>query len=122
MKSNFSSWVEGFVPLAIGAKDADAVAEFGGSLGGMKPEIAISAATTVFLSDHRNVLHRVGVNTTIIQSKTDMVVPESVAYYIKGRIRAPANVAILKTQGHFPRLTVPSLLLPVVKKALGIND
>lgn len=121
MKSNFSGWVEGFVPLAIGVEDADAVAEFEGSLGRMKPETALSAARSVFLSDYRDVLHHVRVNATIIQSETDIVVPESVAYYMKTRMRAPASVTILETKGHFPHLTVPSLLLSVLKKALGIN-
>lgn len=99
---------------AIGAKDADAVAEFGGSLGRMKPEISLTAARTVFLSDYRNVLPQVGVNTTIIFQNLWLITSR------EGSGLLP-TVAILKTQGHFPHLTVPSLLLSVVKKALGIN-
>ncbi|PIN20427.1 putative hydrolase/acyltransferase (alpha/beta hydrolase superfamily) [Handroanthus impetiginosus] len=121
IKYNFSGWVEDFVPQAIAVEDRGAIAEFEGSLGRMRPEIALSAARTVFHSDNRDVLPQVHVGTTIIQSEQDNVVPESVAFYMKERIGAAAHLRILKTRGHFPQLTVPSYFLSVLKDALGIN-
>ncbi|KAI3471506.1 hypothetical protein Pfo_028156 [Paulownia fortunei] len=121
IKYNFSGWTQGFVPQAIGVNDTSAIAEFEGTLGRLKPEIALSIARTVFLADNRHLLPHVHVPSTIIQSEKDIIVPESVAFYMKKRLGAPAKVRILKTQGHFPQLTVPSLFLRVLKKALAIK-
>uniref|UniRef100_A0A7C8YL05 Uncharacterized protein n=1 Tax=Opuntia streptacantha TaxID=393608 RepID=A0A7C8YL05_OPUST len=62
--------------LYIGMNDIHAISEFEQSLGKMNPEIALSAAQAVFLSDWRSILPPVQVPTTIIQSKTDYIVPE----------------------------------------------
>lgn len=119
--TNFSSWISNFAPLAIGANSTTAIEELEGSLRRMKPEIALSAAETVLLSDLRRILPKVMVPTSIIQSKKDMVVPESVAFYMKRRLGAPAKVTILDTQGHFPQLTVYPLLLKVLRGVLHIK-
>ncbi|KAL0452920.1 UNVERIFIED_CONTAM: putative esterase KAI2 [Sesamum latifolium] len=123
IQSDFSGWVKSFVPKAIGVNDRAAIAEFEGSLGRLKPETALSAARSVFLTDNRNVLPHVHVPTTIIQSEKDIIVPESVAFYMKRRVGvgAAAKAIILKTQGHFPQLTVPNLLFRVLKQTLGIQ-
>ncbi|KAK4413089.1 Sigma factor SigB regulation protein RsbQ [Sesamum alatum] len=121
IKSDFSGWVKSFVPKAIGVNDTAAIAAFEGSLGRMKPETALTAVRSVFLTDNRDILPGVHVPSTIIQSEKDIIVPESVAFYMKTRVDAPAKVIILKTQGHFPQLTVPYLLLRVLKQILGIK-
>ncbi|PRQ44382.1 putative alpha/Beta hydrolase [Rosa chinensis] len=118
---NFSSWIPNFAPLAIGANNTTAIVELERSFRRMKPKIALSAAENVLLSDLRKVLPKVMVPTSIIQSKKDMVVPESVAFYMKRMLGAPAEVTILDTQGHFPQLTVYPLLLKVLKGILHIK-
>ena len=87
----------------------------------MKPEIALSVAEMVFLSDLRWVLPCVQVPSTIIQSKRDVIVPEFVASYMKKKLGGNVRVRILKTQGHFPQLTAYPLRLNVLKRVLGIN-
>ena len=60
--------------------------------------------------------------TAIIQSKTDYVVPENVAQYMKKEMGdLHAKVHILTTQGHFPQLTAHSMLLKVLKH-VSINE
>lgn len=127
MDQNFPTFVQNFVPTAIGVNSTSAIYEFGHSMGRMKPKIALSVARTLFLSDLRAALPRVAVRCTIIQSERDRVVPKSVAFYMKSKLggggggHAIAKVKILKTQGHLPQLTVYRLLLKVLKKFLHIN-
>uniref|UniRef100_A0A5B7A6D0 AB hydrolase-1 domain-containing protein n=1 Tax=Davidia involucrata TaxID=16924 RepID=A0A5B7A6D0_DAVIN len=121
INQNFSGWVQSFAQSAVGNNDRMAITEFESSLVRMKPEIALSVAKTVFLSDLRRVLPQVQVPSTIIQSEKDIVVPESVAFYMKRKLGGHARVKILKTQGHFPQLTAYPLLLHVLKRLLCIN-
>ncbi|CAK9145937.1 unnamed protein product [Ilex paraguariensis] len=121
IQHNYSGWIKAFAPQAVGVKNTAAVAEFEHSLGRMKPEIVLSVAKTVYLSDERRVLPRVHVPSTIILSEEDIVAPLSVAFYMKGRLGAPARIKILKTKGHFPQLSAPSQLLLVLKKVLHFD-
>ncbi|EEF30788.1 strigolactone esterase D14 [Ricinus communis] len=121
MNHNFSSWVQGFAPVAVGMNNTEAITIFANSLGRMKPSIAHSVAKTVFLSDLRRILPQVSVPCTIIQSKKDIIVPEFVAHYMKKKLGGYAKVKILKTEGHFPHLTAYPLLLKALKK-VGTNS
>jgi pimeloyl-ACP methyl ester carboxylesterase len=68
------------------------------------------------------VLPQVPVPCTIIQSKKDVVVPKSVAFYMKRKLAGGrARVKILNTEGHFPQLTAYPLLLKVLQRVLPIN-
>ncbi|XAR68638.1 hypothetical protein NMG60_11003832 [Bertholletia excelsa] len=121
IQQNFPLWVHNFASQAMIVNNSKAIAKFECSLGRMNPEIALTAAKAVFLSDFRRILARVRVPSTIIQSKEDIIVPDSVAFYIKKRLGEDARVEILKTQGHFPHLTAHRLLLHVLKRVLRIN-
>ncbi|KAK9266587.1 hypothetical protein L1049_021652 [Liquidambar formosana] len=121
MNQDFPTWVHNFAPKAIYVNNKTAVTEYERSLGRMKPQIALSAARTVFLSDYRRVLPQVQVPCTIIQSKKDPSVPKSVAFYMKRKLGGHARVKILETEGHFPHLTAYPLLLDVLKRALPIK-
>ncbi|KAL5545610.1 hypothetical protein UlMin_005297 [Ulmus minor] len=118
---DFSNWVQSFARIAVIVNSSTAVAEFEGSLGRMRPKIALSAAKTVFLSDNREVLPHVLVPSFIIQSEKDNVVPKSVAFYMKRNLGGHAKVKILKTEGHFPQLTATPLVLKVLNKILRVK-
>ncbi|KAM7505592.1 hypothetical protein LguiB_004496 [Lonicera macranthoides] len=121
IQHNFSKWVHNFAPKAIIVNDTSAVSEFEHTFRRIKPKIALSAAKIVFLSDNRCVLSRVNVPCTIIQSEEDMVVPKSVASYMKKKLGGHAKVKILKTKGHYPQLSAYPLLLHVLKKVLKLK-
>ncbi|GKV41860.1 hypothetical protein SLEP1_g49340 [Rubroshorea leprosula] len=87
----------------------------------MKPNIALSAAKTVLLSDLRRKLPEVVVPSAIIQSSKDYIVPKFVAFYMKKQIGSQAKMKILKAEGHFPHLTAYPLLLKVLKRVLHIK-
>ncbi|XWS59308.1 hypothetical protein CRYUN_Cryun08bG0110700 [Craigia yunnanensis] len=120
---NFLGWIQDFAPKAVGVNNTAEIAKFKNSLGRMKPEIALNVARTVFSSDLRQKLPQVVVPCTIIQSKKDYIVPESVAFYMKSKLGSgDAEVKMLKTEGHFPHLTAYNLLLKVLKEALQIKE
>ncbi|KAJ7971394.1 putative Sigma factor sigb regulation protein rsbq [Quillaja saponaria] len=98
---NFSSWVQNFAPKAVDINNTVAIALFEQSLRRMEPDVALSVAKTVFLSDLRWVLPQVIVPCTIIQSRKDYIVPKSIAFYMKRRIPARPRVQILKTVRSF---------------------
>jgi len=123
MQQNFSGWAQGFAPYAISANDPSAVAEFEDSLVRMKPEVALSVAKTVFLSDLRWVLPRVRVpHCTIIQTRKDPVVPVNVSFYMNRKLGTACKVKILEVPGHFPHLTASPLLLQVLKDSLSLKS
>lgn len=121
VNKNFTKWVKQFAPFAVKMNDYKAIAEFESSLGRMKPKIALSVAKMVFLSDLRKVLPKVRTRTTIILTRTDNIVPKSVAFYIKSKMGSHSNVRILNSEGHFPQLTAYPQLLKVMSKVLHLK-
>ncbi|KAK7284726.1 hypothetical protein RJT34_19478 [Clitoria ternatea] len=121
MKQNFSGWAHNFAPTAISVNDSAAVAEFEHSLLRMKPDVALSVAKTIFLSDYRWVLPQVKVPCSIIQTRKDPIVPVSVASYINRNLGTCSKVKILETQGHFSHLTAYRLLFKVLKDLLSLK-
>ncbi|KAL3715892.1 hypothetical protein ACJRO7_007620 [Eucalyptus globulus] len=116
MRADYSGWVHDFAPKPIALNNTSALMEFERSLGRLEPEIAVSVAKTVFLSDLRWALPKVLVPCSIIQSQEDVVVPVSVSYYMKSKIgNGSSEVKILRTQGHLPMLTAYPLLLDALK-------
>ncbi|GFP84150.1 probable strigolactone esterase d14 homolog [Phtheirospermum japonicum] len=120
IKKNYTAWVQGFAPVAIGVNNKDAILEFKRSLLRLSSQVALSTAKVVFLSDYRDVLPRVGVPTTIIQSQSDTIVPNPVAQYMQRKLgaQAKAKLRILNTTGHFLQLTDPALLVRVLKEVI----
>lgn len=117
---NFNGWVSTFAPLAVGAPNDDvSVVKFEWCLRNMRPEIALAVAKLIFLGDYRGVLEEVATSCTVVQMKTDLVVPDSVPYYMQRKLKAKSSVEIVNVDGHFPMLTAPSLLLHVIDKALA---
>lgn len=122
IEQNFTGWVQNFAPKAAGQNNTAAGAKFEKTLGRMKLYIALSAAKTVFSSDFRHKLPQVMVPCTIIQSKKDVIVPQSVAFYIKNNVGGDAIVKILNTEGHFPHLSAHNLLFRVLKETIQIKN
>ncbi|TKY61854.1 strigolactone esterase D14-like [Spatholobus suberectus] len=121
IKQNFLGWAYNFAPNAINVNNPAAIAEFEHSLLRMKPKVALSIAKIVFLSDLIWVLPRVHVPFTIIQTKKDLIVLVSVAFYLNINLGTLSKVKNLETQGHFPQLTAYRLLLEVLKDSLSMN-
>lgn len=86
----------------------------------MRPEVALSVAKTIFCSDVRASLDKVQVPCTIVQTSNDIVVPNSVAYYMQKKIRG-ATLEMIEADGHFPQLTNTEQLVQVFERILKMD-
>ncbi|XP_042490606.1 probable esterase D14L [Macadamia integrifolia] len=121
MESNYEAWAPGFAGLVVDARDLVSVDKFGRLLGRMRPEVALSVAKIIFYCDQRDVLEKVNVPCTIIQTRNDVVVPVSVAEYMQKKIKGKTTVEIMEVDGHFPQLTSHELFLDVLDRVLGCD-
>ncbi|KAF2286882.1 hypothetical protein GH714_034480 [Hevea brasiliensis] len=119
---DFQNWAAGFASLVVDARDPPSVETFRKSLANMRPEVALSVAKTVFYSDEREILDKVSIPCTIVQTTSDIVVPNSVAYYLQEKIKGKSTVEIIETNGHFPLLSAHQQLLDVLKGVLALSN
>jgi pimeloyl-ACP methyl ester carboxylesterase len=120
IESDFHGWATGFAPIAV-AGDPISIPKFETTLKSMSSDAALVVAKAIFYSDYRDILEQVTTPTTIIQSARDPVVPCSVAYYMKLKIKGKSTVEIIDTDGHLPHLTAHDQLLHVLRGVLGFN-
>ncbi|KAI3771547.1 hypothetical protein L6452_02712 [Arctium lappa] len=120
IESNYDEWASGFASVVIDKNDQESVKMFEKSLKRMKPEIALSTAKTVFLSDYCDILEKVVIPCTIVQTTNDIVVPTSVVEYMKKMIKAESDIEMIDTIGHFPQLTAPLKLLEIFDRVMKI--
>lgn len=85
----------------------------------MRPEVAFTLAKTVFLIDYRDMLEKVTTPCCIIQTKNDIVVPNSVPKYMQNKIKGETKVEIIDTEGHFPQLTAHHKFVEVIDASLA---
>ncbi|KAI7730485.1 hypothetical protein M8C21_019565, partial [Ambrosia artemisiifolia] len=78
IESNYYEWASFFPSVVMDKDDLESVKMFQESLKRMKPEIGLSLAKTVFLSDSRDILEKVVIPCTIVQTTKDLVVPLAV--------------------------------------------
>lgn len=120
IKSNYSAWVSGFVPPLIAVDEPSLVNEFSRKFLSIKPEIAFTVAKSIFESDLRNILCDVKTPCSIIQTRKDVAVPLSVAYYMQCNLGGENNsVHILDVDGHLPQLTSPHILAKLLTQLLA---
>ncbi|CAK7334896.1 unnamed protein product [Dovyalis caffra] len=122
MSSNFGNWATAFASLVVDANDPLSVDIFSKCLQRMRPEVAVPLAKTVFYSDERDILEKVLTPCTIVQASKDVVVPNSVAYYMQDKIKGECTVEIIETDGHFPHLTAHQQLLDVLTARMSLNE
>ncbi|GAB2221510.1 hypothetical protein Droror1_Dr00012693 [Drosera rotundifolia] len=118
MQSNYIGWCEAFPPEVIIMNNKSAITEFQNDLLSMDPATTLSCAKVVFLDDNRSYLPQVTTPTHILNSKYDVVVPGSVALYMKKQLGGTLTYTIIDSEGHFPMLTAPDLLLANLKPIL----
>lgn len=118
IESNFEPWASGFASLVVDASDPLSKQFFENCLKRMRPEVALSVAKTVFLSDYRDILDKVLVPCHIIQTSNDIVVPNSVPRYMQSKIKVKCEINIIETNGHFPQLTSHVQFVDVLSRIL----
>ncbi|XP_023002408.1 probable strigolactone esterase DAD2 [Cucurbita maxima] len=119
IESNYQNWATHFPSLVVDEADPVSVSRFQKCLHEMRPEVALPLAKTVFGVDERDILEKVDIPCTIVQTKTDIVVPASVAVFMQNKIKGCCTVQVINTDGHFPHLTAHLELLQVLGTILG---
>ncbi|PIA65205.1 hypothetical protein AQUCO_00100587v1 [Aquilegia coerulea] len=121
IESNFPVWATNFASMVVDANDPSSVQKFEKILNKMRPEVALPMAKVVFCSDFRGSLDKVLVPCTIIQMTNDIVVPNSVVYYMQKKIKGKTTIEMIEGNGHFPQLTNNKLLVDVLDKVLSLD-
>ncbi|XP_047083318.1 strigolactone esterase D14-like [Lolium rigidum] len=119
MTANYSAWATGYAPLAVGADVPEAVQEFSRTLFNIRPDISLHVCQSVFRTDLRGVLGMVKAPCVVVQTARDISIPAIVAAYLKAHLGGHTTVELLPTEGHLPHLSAPSLLAPVLRRALA---
>lgn len=118
--ADYHAWIVGFSPLVIGDEKAkDFIEEFANALRRMRPDVANQALKAIFLSDFREILPRVKQPVTVVQPRSDFVVPVVVGEYLAAHYPS-ATLYLLPTKGHLPHLTSPDKINTVLCEVLGI--
>ncbi|KAL5768896.1 hypothetical protein ACOSP7_015442 [Xanthoceras sorbifolium] len=120
IETNYNEWSSSFASIAVDKNDPLSVEMFEKCLKRMRPEAATPLAKTVFYSDEREILEKVTTPCTIVQASQDIVVPNSVAYYMQEKIKGKSTVEMIETSGHFPQLTAHLQFVDVLGGVLGL--
>jgi len=118
IESQYENWISIYAPIAVDPNDVASVDKFHNCLKSMGAEVAISLAKTVFYSDYRDMLEKVQIPCTIIQSSNDMAVPLNIGHYLEEKIKGVSTLEIIDMIGHFPHLTAHLKLVEVLKGVL----
>ncbi|EEF30454.1 sigma factor sigb regulation protein rsbq, putative [Ricinus communis] len=100
--------------------DSEVVQEFSRTLFNMRPDIVLSLAQVIFLTDMRHLLPLVTTPCHILQSPKDAAVPISVSEYLHQNLGGQSTVEIMPTGGHLPQLGSPDAVISVILKHLGL--
>jgi sigma-B regulation protein RsbQ len=115
MESNFHAWVSGFAPMIMANPNRPQLANsFAKTLSGMRPDVALAIARTIFYSDHRSDLAHLLHPTLLIQAKEDVAVPLEVGYFMQRQI-PNSTLFFVDTEGHLPHVSNPELVLELIK-------
>ncbi|KAF7148598.1 hypothetical protein RHSIM_Rhsim03G0244600 [Rhododendron simsii] len=121
IESDFHSWASSFAPLGVDPNDPPSVTKFENCLKRMRPETALSVAKLIFLGDQRDMLEKVTVPCTFVQTTNDFVVPNSVPGFMAKKIKGKSTVEVIEADGHFPQLTAHLQLLEVLRGVPGFD-
>ncbi|CAI9780379.1 unnamed protein product [Fraxinus pennsylvanica] len=119
IKSNYEQWTSSFAALVVDPSDPESVEKLAKSFKRMRPEVALTLAKIVFLIDYRDMLEKITTPCYIIQTRNDIVVPNSVPKYMQSKIKGKSKVEIIDTMGHFPQLTAHHEFVEVIDASLA---
>lgn len=115
MDSNYLGWSKSMGPAIMGNPERPHLGEdLANSFCATNPDIAKDFARVTFLSDNRDDLRRLQVQSLTLQCAEDVLAPEAVGKYINEN--TPGNTMIqLKATGHCPHLSAPEEIITAIK-------
>lgn len=115
MIGNYYAWASGFAPYIAQNANAPHIAGcFVKTLSGMRPDVGLAIARTIFHSDHRADLGKISQPTLVLQPEHDLAVPSAVGRYIAKTI-PEAKLVVLPTEGHLPHLSNPTDVVGAIR-------
>ncbi|TYJ32253.1 hypothetical protein E1A91_A05G023900v1 [Gossypium mustelinum] len=121
IESDYENWTSSFAKLLVDNNDPLSIEHYFKCLKSMNPEFVLPLAKAIFRSDERETLEKVTTPCTIVQVKNDLVVPNSVAYYMQKKIKGEATVEFVNADRHYPQLTAPLEFIHVLSRVLGFE-
>jgi sigma-B regulation protein RsbQ len=119
MEKNYYAWVSGFAPMVMSNEDKpELTLAFAQTLSLIRPDIAISVVRTIFQSDYRSKLGLLNKPTLIIQSESDVAVPNSVGEYLHKHINN-SKLDVVAAQGHFPHISAPQEVIHSIERFIA---
>ena len=119
MDSNYLGWSQIMAPRIMGNADNPALGEeLTVSFCATDPEIAKQFARTTFLSDNRNDLLQLKIESLSLQTKNDILAPEEASQYIYENTPGNSRVFI-NASGHCPHLSAPAEVIKAIKSYLN---
>jgi pimeloyl-ACP methyl ester carboxylesterase len=116
--SDYHVWAKNLVSLIIGRDDPVSIEKLMRSYLTMRPELAYSLASHIFLKDRRDVLEKVEVPCTIITTSKDFVAPVEVGSYMQSKIKGESTLEIIDAEGHCPPMTAHQKFIEVFERVL----
>jgi pimeloyl-ACP methyl ester carboxylesterase len=120
--SNFRDFALATCPGMVGKPiDHPATQSFLESVLRMRPDLVLSMAKAIFLSDYRDRLHECTVPVAILQTEHDLAVPLEAAKYLHEHL-AKSTFEIIPAEGHHPHVTSPDLFAAALRRHLPLMD
>ena len=120
--ADYLAWSAEMTPVIMGNPDRP---ELGVALqeqfARLAPRIGRQFARVSFLGDYRAEAEQVSVPTLVVQTRSDIVVPEEVGHWLHGTI-VGSELALLEATGHCPQVSAPEETVSVVRRFLGAEQ
>lgn len=118
LSDDYLAWSYRMAQTMVGRPRLDpAVEEFARGLGSLRPDVALSVVTTIFQIDYRDMLRRVTVPTTVIQTRRDAAATLEAAEFLRDHIPG-AVLDVIPAEGHLPHLTAPEEIVDALRRHL----
>ena len=115
MEDDYIQWSSAMAPKIMGDKQEQELKdELTGSFCATDPEISKAFARVTFLSDNREDLSKIPVESLTLQCSEDIIAPTEVGEYINKN--TPGNkIVFLKATGHCPHMSAPEETIEAIK-------
>ncbi|MCW2825854.1 MAG: alpha/beta hydrolase [Aeromicrobium sp.] len=119
MDRNYLGWSRTMAPVIMANGDRPELAgELHESFCRSDPTIAKAFANVTFRSDNRQDLAAVRAPTLVLQSREDLIAPQSAGEYVRDHLRE-VDYVVLDTTGHCPHLSAPAETAAAIRSFLG---
>ena len=116
LADNHLGWSAAMAPAIMGNSDRPELgARLENSFCNTDPAIAREFARVTFLSDNREDLPAVGVQTLVLQCSSDIIAPVEVGEYIHAQL-PNSHFRLLKATGHCPNLSAPDEVTDAIRE------